>query len=159
MTSIISGGCTKFIQAADVVWNSPFKSQMRKCYDTWLSQPLCHEYTKGGNMKPPSRGLLCKWIKSSWNDIPTEMVKNSFISCAITASTDGSNDDEIHCFKEGQPCASGRSLLAEEMRELEVTSDDINDPFEDDSGDEETEANEASIDAVENESGITEDDD
>ena len=55
-------------------------------------------------MKPPSRGLLCKWIKSSWNDIPTEMVKNSFISCAITASTDGSNDDEIHCFKEGQPC-------------------------------------------------------
>ena len=37
LTSIISGGCTKFIQAADVVWNSPFKSQMRKCYDTWLS--------------------------------------------------------------------------------------------------------------------------
>ena len=73
LTSIIPGGCTKFIQAADVVWNSPFKIQMRKCYDTWLSQPLCHEYTKGGNMKPPSRGLLCKWIKSSWNDIPTEM--------------------------------------------------------------------------------------
>ena len=45
------------------------------------------------------------------------------------------------------------------MRELEVTSDDINDAFEDDSGDEETEANEASINAVENESGITEDDD
>ncbi len=57
-TSIVPGGCTKFIQAADVVWNSPFKSRLRERYDTWLSEPACHEYTKGGNMKAPSRSLL-----------------------------------------------------------------------------------------------------
>ena len=36
-TAVIPGGCTKFIQAPDVVWNSIFKSHMRQCYDIWLS--------------------------------------------------------------------------------------------------------------------------
>uniref|UniRef100_A0A1X7TV60 DDE-1 domain-containing protein n=1 Tax=Amphimedon queenslandica TaxID=400682 RepID=A0A1X7TV60_AMPQE len=47
-TSVVSGGCTQFIQAADVAWNGPFKSHLRSSYDTWLSEPYCHEYTKGG---------------------------------------------------------------------------------------------------------------
>ena len=41
-TSIVPGGCTKYIQAADVVWNGLFKSLMRDRYDTWLSEPSCH---------------------------------------------------------------------------------------------------------------------
>ena len=57
-TAIVPGGCMKYIQAADVVWNACFKSHMRSCYDTWLSEPGCHEYTRGGNLKPPSRSLL-----------------------------------------------------------------------------------------------------
>ena len=64
-TAVIPGGCTKYmyIQAPDVVWNASFKSHLRSSYDAWLSKPSLHEYTKGGNMKPPSRFLLCKWIK------------------------------------------------------------------------------------------------
>ena len=27
-TAIVSGGCTEFIQAADVVWNAAFKSKI-----------------------------------------------------------------------------------------------------------------------------------
>ncbi len=63
-TAIIPGGCTKYIQAPDVVWNASFKSMMKNHYDTWLSEPSCHEYTKGGNMKAPSRSLLCNWVKT-----------------------------------------------------------------------------------------------
>lgn len=33
-TAIIPEGCTKFIQAADVVWNACFKSHLRSLYDT-----------------------------------------------------------------------------------------------------------------------------
>ncbi len=128
-TSVIPGGCTKFIQAPDVVWNGPFKSLMRNHYDTWLSEPCCHEYTKGGNMRAPSRGLLCDWVKDCWDAISTETIKNSFLSCAITASTDGSDDDLIHCFKEVQPCAEGRRLLLEEMQKLEGDDDNLSDPF------------------------------
>ena len=144
-TSIVPGGCTKFIQAADVVWNAPFKSRLRECYDTWLSEPNCHEYTKGGNMKAPSRGLLCEWVKSSWDEISTEMIKNSFKSCAITTRVDGSEDDVIHCFKENQPCAAGRSLLAQEMEKFDADNDD-SDPFAVNSDEEETENNEVCID-------------
>ncbi len=56
-TAIIPGVCTKFIQAPDV-WNSPFKSHIRGLHDTWLSDPSQHKFTKGGNMKAPSRSLL-----------------------------------------------------------------------------------------------------
>ena len=59
-TAIVPGGCTKFIQAADIVWNACFKSKMRSHYDTWLADPACHEYTRGGNLNAPSRSLLCE---------------------------------------------------------------------------------------------------
>ena len=48
-TSIIPGGCTKYIEAPDVVWNACFKSHMRSCYDTWLSEPSLHKFTRGSH--------------------------------------------------------------------------------------------------------------
>ena len=59
-TATVPEGCTKFMQAADVARNACFKSNMREYYDTWLSQPAGHEYTRGGNLKPPCRSLLCQ---------------------------------------------------------------------------------------------------
>ena len=79
-TATIPGGCTKFIQAADVVWNASFKSNISAHYDTWLSEPSCHEFTRNGNMKAPSRSVICDWVKNSWDSIPSDTVKNSFKS-------------------------------------------------------------------------------
>ena len=75
---------------------------------------------------------------------PLTPSKKSFLSFAITLSTDGSKDDEIHCFKEGQPCADGKILLSEEMKKLEAESDP-SDPFEE-ADDEELEKNEVCMD-------------
>ena len=66
-TAVIPDGCTKFIQAPDVVWNAIFKSQLCQYYDTWLAEPNAHGYTKRGNMKPPARSLLCKWVNDAWD--------------------------------------------------------------------------------------------
>ena len=41
------------------------------------------------------------------------MIRDSFVSCAITCATDGSQDDEVTCLKEGKPCHEGRKLLRE----------------------------------------------
>ena len=30
------GGCTKFVQPADVSWNKPFKDRLREFYDEWM---------------------------------------------------------------------------------------------------------------------------
>ena len=93
-TAIVPGDCTRFIQAADVVWNVCFKSQMRKLYDAWIAEPDGHGYTRGGNMKPPSRSRLCEWVKASWAAVSPQMVKELFVSCAITTAMDGSDDDK-----------------------------------------------------------------
>ena len=77
-----------------------------------------HEFTKGGNMKPPQCSLLYDWVRNSWECISREMIKESFMSCAITTSPSGSDDDKIHCFKPGQPCEAGRSALATAMETL-----------------------------------------
>ena len=129
-SSIIPGGLTKYIQAADVVWNGPFKAHMRNCYDTWLSDPSLREYTKGGNPRPPQRSLICNWVKQCWDKIPSSTIKESFVSCAI--STSPLDIDKIHCLKQGQPCEGGRSRLEEELKkEDSVVSveDDDRDPF------------------------------
>ena len=146
-TAIIPGGCTEFIQAPDVVWNACSKSHLRKQYDTWLAEPTCHEFTKGGNLKPPSRSLLCNWVKFAWEALPVEMVKGSFKSCAITSSTDGCDDDSIHCFKPGQPCEAGRKVLLEEMGKFVADRDrvSIEDPFASDDDGEEDEVNEVLV--------------
>ena len=147
-TAIVPGGCTKFIQAADVVWNACFKSHLRSHYDTWLAEPAGHQYTKEGNLKPPSCSLLCEWVKSCWEAVPSQMVKESFTFCAITTSISGSEDEKIHCFKPGQPCEEGRSVLAKEMNTLFAHSNQDSDEesFSSDEDDEETENNEACID-------------
>ena len=148
-TAVVPGGCTKFIQAPDVVWNSCFKSYLRRSCDTWLSEPSVHEYTKGGNMKPPSRSLLFEWIKEACSSIPEETIKNSFRTCAITTNTDASDDDHIHCFKAGQPCEAGRSELLTAMEEMIATRNKEvdKDPFASDVDEEETEENEACFDS------------
>uniref|UniRef100_A0A1X7VQW2 DDE-1 domain-containing protein n=1 Tax=Amphimedon queenslandica TaxID=400682 RepID=A0A1X7VQW2_AMPQE len=99
-TAITPGGCTQYIQAADVVWNASFKSNMRQHYDTWLSEPSCHQRTKGGNLKAPSHGLICSLVKHSLEFISSETINSSFKSCEISTVTDGSDDDLLHYFQD-----------------------------------------------------------
>ena len=124
---------------------------MRQFYDTWLADRTVHEFTKGGNMKPPSCALICEWVKVSWDAISEDMVEASFLCCAVTTSTDGSNDGSIHCFKEHQPCAEGKELLDKEMEKLRKKASNTenisaDDPFASDDDVSETENNEVCID-------------
>ena len=58
-----------------MVWNASFKAHLRFMYDTWLADETQHEFTKGGNLKAPSRSLLCEWVKASWDAVPADVVK------------------------------------------------------------------------------------
>ena len=48
--AVVSGGCTKFVQPADVSWIKPFKDRFREFYDEWMENGE-KTYTKGGNMR------------------------------------------------------------------------------------------------------------
>lgn len=45
-----------------------------------------------GNLKKPSLSLVTYWIKTSWEDVPKEMIK-SFLKTGISNKMDGTEDD------------------------------------------------------------------
>ena len=111
-------------------------------------------------MKAPSLSLLCEWVKSSWEKVPPKIVEESFLSCAITTPIDGSQDDQIHCFKPGQPCADGRQFLAEEMEKTTSSTSNLEeDPFASDDDEDEDNTNEALVDGDSGEDDFSFDDD
>ena len=58
---IVPGGCTKYIQAPDLVWNKPFKARIREFYDDWLANAK-HQFIAVGNIKPVPRRLVVEWV-------------------------------------------------------------------------------------------------
>ena len=98
---LVPGGCTPYIQGPDVSWNKPFKAHCTDSYDDWLANKGLNEETACGNLKAPPRREVVLWILAAWESLSKDMIRDSFVSCAITCATDGSQDDEITCLKEG----------------------------------------------------------
>ena len=124
-----------------------------------------HQFICGGNLKAPSRALLCEWIKACCGEISSETIKGSFKSCGITIATDATEDDANHYCKEGQPCTDARAILAQNSCQLlqQLEDSDDNNPFEDDDendDDEEADCNEVRVgeDLIHEESNISDSD-
>jgi hypothetical protein len=126
---MIPGGCTRYIQAPDVSWNWPFKNKIKEQYNEWLSGDT--PKTKYGNPAPPPIEIVCRWIKVAWDNVSTEIIKNSFKLCGISNRIDGSEDDLIQCFKSGEPCEGGREILRKKNSEINNTEILITEEFED----------------------------
>ncbi|KAL2096389.1 hypothetical protein ACEWY4_008537 [Coilia grayii] len=101
-TAVIPGGCTKYVQAPDVMWNQPFKASLHASYDEWLAGDTDKQYTSGGNLKAPSRRLLLDWVLVAWDKLDKDLIIKSFKVCGQSVKPDGSEDDLILCFREGQ---------------------------------------------------------
>ena len=82
--------------------------------------------TAAGNLKPPPRRTIVKWILKVWEQISPETIKTSFKLCALNVAIDGAEDEKIHYLKEGQPCHKGKEILESQLSIL--TKKDI-DPF------------------------------
>lgn len=134
---IVPGGCTKYIHAPALRWNKVFNSSCTEKYDEWLGTVGIHKETSAGNLKVPPRRAILQWILDAWAKLPTDVIKHSFTSCALNLNVDGSNDDVIHCFKDGQPCSTGRAMLRTQLdilREpetnlLESTDSDVEEAY------------------------------
>ena len=51
---------------------------MNELYDQWLSEAV-HQFTEGGNMKPPSREKIIEWVLDAWSQPSKENIK--FLKC------------------------------------------------------------------------------
>ena len=56
---IVPGGCTKYIQAPDVVWNKPFKARVTEKYDEWMADGA-HSFTAAGKYARPTSSGNCQ---------------------------------------------------------------------------------------------------
>ena len=116
--ALIPGGCTKYIQGPNVSWNKPFQGYIMEFYDEWLATGV-HQHTEAGNMKPASRELAVTWILEAWRPLDKTLIAKSFKSC--------SEDSLTHCF---QNCASGSSILKEQLQLLKDADVFNRNPFE-----------------------------
>ena len=116
--ALVPGGCTKYIQGPDVSWNKPFKAHCTEKYDEWLEADGITRETECGNLKPPPRREIVRWVLESWGQLSASLIAKSFISCGLSVATDGSQDDNITCFKPDRPCSSGRELLNAQLNFL-----------------------------------------
>ena len=127
--SIIPGGLTRHLQPADVSWNKPFKQAYKALYSEWMATGE-KSYTAAGNTRAPDKALCLRWVKEAWNSVTTEVVIKSFRVCGISVDTDGSEDGEIHCIKEGEIAAEASPVIAEKTASLFVASEEDDcDPF------------------------------
>ena len=78
-------------------------------------------------------------MKECWEALPTETVKKSFRACGISVHTDGTEDGEIHCLKEGGVAADARKTIERDTAALATVTDSLeeSDPFADVEEDEE----------------------
>ena len=127
--AVIPGGCTKFLQPADVSWNKSLKNKLSDAYDEWMEKGE-HEYTAGGNMRAPSLELVCTWIRDSWGLITRDMVAKSFVSCGISAPITGEQDDQIVCLRSDDMATHRESLVKKttDLASLEPRGDVTDDP-------------------------------
>lgn len=77
----------------------------------------------------PDKLMCLKWAKKAWESITPAVVKKLFESCDISVAVDGSEDDKIHCLKDGQVAAAASTGIAEKTIELMKTTILIKRPF------------------------------
>ena len=111
-----------------MAWNKPFKAKITKKYDVWMADGA-HSFTAARNMRCPPLPEIVKWVLEAWETLDRELIIRSFRSCALTVAPEGSEDDQIHCLKEGQPCHSGQDRPASIQQAL--TTSYATDPFSD----------------------------
>ena len=100
---------------------------MAKLYDQWLSEDV-HQFTEGGNMKPPSRKGIIEWVLDAWSQLSKANILKLFKCCNLNLTNDGTEDDFIHCLKMRQPCKAERQNLKSQLSILVDESDAVN-PF------------------------------
>ncbi|KUF81002.1 hypothetical protein AM588_10000210 [Phytophthora nicotianae] len=72
--------CTSTAQPADIAWNRPFKSYLRRAWVSNLQEQLRkHRGSSNGfSFKAPNRTLVAEWVKGTWDMLSRTTIMNGF---------------------------------------------------------------------------------
>ncbi|KAH7944040.1 hypothetical protein HPB52_014777 [Rhipicephalus sanguineus] len=88
----VPAGCTSVLQPADVYWNKPFKSTLRRLWEQYMREEA---RTPKGNLKKPSRQHVLEFVAEAWAAVTEETVARSFKGCGASNALDGSEDCDL----------------------------------------------------------------
>jgi hypothetical protein len=115
--AVIPGGLTSVCQPLDVAINKPFKDNLRKEWHIWMANGGTGE-TIAGNLRRAKLSDVCGWVKRSWDNIPDEVIIQSFKKCKISNSLDElENEDDIYETIQGSDKENEEEEFEIEMRD------------------------------------------
>ncbi|CAG8846023.1 12928_t:CDS:1, partial [Racocetra persica] len=80
--AVIPEGLTSICQPLDVAINKPFKDNLRKEWHLWMAKGGAGT-TAAENLRRARISDVCGWVKRSWEQIPDDVIINSFVKCGI----------------------------------------------------------------------------
>jgi hypothetical protein len=121
--AVIPGGLTSICQPLDVAINKPFKDNLRKEWHFWMANGGAG-LTTGGNLKRARLSDVCNWVKNSWENISSEMIIQSFKTCAISNPlNDNKENDEDFDKENDEDFDKKNEDFNEENENFEITDD------------------------------------
>jgi hypothetical protein len=73
---VIPGGLTPYLQAGYIGIYKTFKDLLYLEINAWMERDKV-EYTRFGNPRMPSVGVVCGWVRKAWRDTDSGIVANS----------------------------------------------------------------------------------
>ena len=118
----VPAGTTSLVQPVNVVFNAPFKAAVEREATKHLQENL-NSYVEGRINASERRVLFTKWVGAAWEELSSkmDMIVRSFEKCGISVAPDGSEDEKINIIG---------------LEDYNVESDDNEDPFSDEEGEE-----------------------
>ncbi|EGZ16548.1 hypothetical protein PHYSODRAFT_415493, partial [Phytophthora sojae] len=76
---------TSICQPADVAWNHPFKTWLRRFWLEDIQRQLMQPRDAEAKFKltPPGRAGMCHWIRASWESLSSDTIANGYKKCDL----------------------------------------------------------------------------